>query len=189
MVYIPPDGNTQHSPDGGVKTPPWRRRTQPFVDPHKSEGRPSASVAQDWASSWGVLGYYDYSDVREYTQPDLRNYIFPSGVGRGWAGRQQLNGVSQLDIHYQVPRRVVYTDKNGKPVKGANQLPYWQASQSQSNPPQINRFGGQAGEVPGPIQTNMWKDAMYAGIPDTGGSTGGPGTLSLVASLRAKFGF
>src|ERR1700756_1184090 len=126
-MYLPPDSQSKHGP-GGVKTPPWKRRRQPYVDPHKSENRPSNAVAQDWVSSWGVLGYYDYSDVRNYVQPDIRNYIFPSGVGRGWAGRQQLNGVSQLDPHYQVPRRIVYTDKNGKPVKGAAPLPYWQAS-------------------------------------------------------------
>lgn len=186
-MYIPPDSNTRYTPRG-VRTPRWRGRSRRVLDPHKAEGRPSNLAAQDWVSSWGVLGYHDFSDVRDYVQPDIRNYIFPNAVGMGWAGRQQLNGVSQLDPHFQVPNRMVYRDKHGKPVSGAPK-PYWQSSQSQSNPPLVNRMGGAAGEVPGPIQTNMWHNALYAGVPENGGPTGGPGTISVIASLRAKFGF
>lgn len=180
--------DTTHDETTGVWVPPWRKRRQRNLDPHASENRPTDMAAQDWASSWGVLGFYDFTDVRDYVQPDIRNYIFPSGFGRGWQGRQQLNGVSQLDPCYQVPKRVVYRDKAGRPISGAPK-PYWQSSQSQSNPPLVNRMGGAAGEVPGPIQTNMWHNLMYAGIPTNGGPTGGPGTLSVFASLRAKFGF
>ena len=187
-MYLPPDSNTKHTASG-VKVPRWRKRKQQFVDPHKDTGRPSQAVAQDWASSQGVLGYYNYNNVRDYLQPDIRNYIFPSGVGRSWAGRQQLNGVSQLSSALMVPQRAVYRDRNGRPIRGRAPLPYWQASQPSVNQQQINRFGGQAGEVAGPITTNQWKDLTYAGIPDNGGPTGGPGTVSVVASLRARFGF
>lgn len=188
-MYIPPDSNTKHSPSGGVSTPSWRKRKRGYADQLPMLDRPTNMVAQDWTSSWGVLGYYDYSNVRDSVQPDMRNYIFPSGIGRGWSGRQQLNGVSQLDSQLMVPPKVVYRDANGKIVRGALPAPYWQGSQAQANPLLVNRFGGEASEVPGPTQSNLWHDALYAGLPETGGATGGPGTLSVVAKLRERFGF
>lgn len=184
---IPPDASTVHG-EKGLRVPRWRRRSGQYVDPLVNTGRPSHMVAQDWVSSWGVLGYHDYPE-RDSVQPDIRNFVFPSGIGRGFPGRQQLNGVSQLDPHLMVPRRVQYRDRRGKIVRGAAPLPYWQSSQAQANTPLYNRFGGQAGEVPGPIQTNAWHDALYTGIPETGGPTGGPGTLSVIAHLRQKYGF
>lgn len=188
-MYIPPDSNTVHDPLTGVQAPAWRSRGSAWIDPYEDcDGRDASQVAQDWASSWGELGYHDFP-IRDYSQPDIRTYVFPSGVGRGWSGEQLLNGVSQLDPSMVVPRRIQYKDSRGKVVSGAAPLPYWQSSQSQSNPQQVNRFGGQAGEVPGPIQSDMWHNALYAGIPATGGATGGPGTLSAVAALRKKFGF
>ena len=181
---VAPDENTVHSANG-TTTPGWRKRQGNYVDPLVNTGRPSHMSAQDWASSWGQLGYYDYPE-RDAVMPDIRNYVFPSGVGRGFSGRQQLNGVSQLDSGYQVPNRMIYRDSKGKIVRGAAPLPYWQGSQPQANTPLYNRFGGQAGEVPGPIQTNQWQTMHYAGVPETGG---GPGTVSVIAGLRAKYGF
>lgn len=185
FANVGPDENTKHAANGASVTPGWRKRQGNYVDPLVNTGRPSHMSAQDWASSWGTLGFYDYPE-RNSVQPDIRNYVFPSGIGRGFAGRQQLNGVSQLDPGYQVPNRMIYRDSKGKIVRGASPLPYWQGSQPQANTPLYNRFGGQAGEVPGPIQTNQWQDMHYAGVPETGG---GPGTVSLIAGLRAKYGF
>lgn len=185
---IPPDENTSYSASGNKTVPGWRKRKGNYVDPLVNTGRPSHMSAQDWVSSWGTLGYYDYPE-RDSVQPDIRNYVFPSGVGRGFPGRQQLNGVSQLDSAYMVPKRVVYRDKNGKIVKGAAPLPYWQSSQPSANTPLYNRFGGQAGEVPGPIQTNAWQQSHYVGVPETGGPQGGPGTVSAIAMLRQRYGF
>jgi hypothetical protein len=142
-------------------------------------------VAQDWTSSWGQLGYHDYPE-RDAVQPDIRNYVFPAGLGMAWAGRQQLNGVSQMCTDWVVPKRILYKDNKGKVVHGAAPLPYWQASQGQVNPQQYNRFGGQAGEVPGPIQTNYWQEESYAGVPTTGG---GPGTVAIVSRIRKRYGF
>jgi hypothetical protein len=159
-----------------------------MLDPLAETGRPSHLAAQDWTSSWGTLGFYN-DPAESRPQPDHRNYIFPSGVGRGFAGRQQLNGVSQLDPKYAVPKRVVYRDKNGKIISGGSPLPYWQASQASVNTPLYNRFGGQAGEVPGPTQTNLWQQSKYTGVPETGGYNGGPGTVSMIATLRKKYGF
>lgn len=183
--------NTKHDPVRGYTyAPSWQNRQDTNVDPHDYAQRATGTQqAHDWASSWGVLGFHNYSPQRDDVKPDIRNYVFPSGQGRSWAGRQQLNGVAQLDPGYQVPRRVEYRDRNGKVVSGKAPLPYWQSSQAAANPPLYNRFGGQAGEVAGPIQTNAWHDALYAGVPSTGGPTGGPGTVSVVAGLRAKFGF
>jgi hypothetical protein len=188
MVYIPPDSTTKYSPNGNASAPSWRKRQGRYMDPLQNTGRPSHMSAQDWVSSWGELGFHDYPE-RDAVQPDIRNYVFPSGLGRGWSGRQQLNGVSQLEPGYMVPRRVEYRDRNGKVISGAAPLPYWQTSQAHVNQPLISRMGGAAGEVPGPIQTNAWHDALYAGVPETGGPTGGPGTFSVVANLRSKFGF
>lgn len=182
---VAPDENTTRNSNGVASTSGWRRRRGAYVDPLAETGRPSHMAAQDWVSSWGQLGYVDYPQ-RTAVVPDIRTYIFPSAIGRGFSGRQQLNGVSQLDSRYQVPNRIVYRDSRGKIVRGAAPLPYWQGSQPQANTPLFNRFGGQAGEVPGPIQTNQWQDQHYLGVPETGG---GPGTVSLVAGLRAKYGF
>lgn len=186
--HLPPDASSTVNPNGDDGIPKWRKRGGRFIDPLLNTGRPSGMAAQDWRSSWGVLGYHDYPEQNS-VKPDIRNYIFPSGVGRGWSGRQQLNGVSQLDSRYAVPRRVEYRDRRGNVVHGAAPLPYWQSSQAHTNQDLVQRFGGAAGEVPGPAQTQAWHDALYAGIPATGGATGGPGTLSTVAGLRARFGF
>jgi hypothetical protein len=167
---------------------PWKSRAGQRIDPLAGTGRPSNLSAPTWRESWGTLGYHDYPE-RDSVQPDIRNYIFPSGVGRGWPDRQRLNGVSQLDVKLAVPRRVEYRDKRGKVVHGAAPLPYWQSSQAHVNQDLVQRFGGTADQIPGPIQTQQWHDALYAGIPSTGGPTGGPGTLSVVAAMRSRFGF
>jgi hypothetical protein len=187
FASVPPNENTVHSSQGNTFTPPWKRRkTTGAVNPRAAVRMPSVThVAQDWVSSWGPISYVNEPN-REYLQPDIRTYVFPAGFGMGWSGRQQLNGVSQLDTRYVVPKRVQYKDKHGKVVSGASPLPYWQASHAAANPQQYNRFGGQAGEVPGPIQTNQWQTANYAGVPQTGG---GPGTVSILSRFKQRYGF
>lgn len=186
FANVPPDEPTHYTKSGQQVTPPWRKRTGVYLDPLAGTGRPSHLAAQDWSSSWGVLGYHDFPEENG-PKPDIRNYVFPSGFGRGWAGRQQKNGVSQLDSSYVVPKRIVYRDKHGKIISGGSAMPYWMASQASVNTPLYNRFGGQAGEVPGPTQTNLWADSQYAGVPQTGGYSGGPGTI--LSRMKKKYGF
>lgn len=174
----------------GTILPQWGKRPGRRVDPLVNTGRPSNLAAGDWRGSWGELapGFHDYPE-RDSVAPDIRQYIFPSGQGRKWQGQQLLNGVSQLDSHMMVPRRVVYRDKRGKVISGLAPLPYWQGPRPATNPDQLQRAGGAASQAPGATQTQAWHDATYAGVPSTGGATGGPGTVSAIASLRHRMGF
>ncbi len=121
--------------------------------------------------TWGELGYENY-ELRSALVPDVRTFIFPSGVGRGYADLQLDNGVEHLSSEFLTPYMTV---KYG--------VPYYQARPIQNvDRRALTLQGYTVASTPGPIQIEQWKAQANAGKGDyTGGGIG-----SIIASLRER---